>query len=151
MGVGGHTHPHPHPHPNPNMMANMGGGQGFPAGMGQQHPMGMNAGPMGSSIPAAVQGLPAGAVPAGYYQPRMAAAAAAPEMNPYQQYMAALMQQQQQQQQQMMMNSMGYLPPPPMGYGYGRAPYMMPPPPHQRGEHYSNMFSDENPNSCSLM
>lgn len=80
-----------------------------------------------------------------------------------QQQMALLQQQQHQQQQMMMMNgghgggggAGGY---PQMGYGYGRPPmgsypmqtaYAMPPQP-PAGEPY-NYFSDEDPNSCSVM
>ena len=68
-----------------------------------------------------------------------------------------------QQQQQMMMNGHahhgggGGAPPagfPPMGYGYGRPPmpYPMayPMQPHPHADPY-NYFSDENPNSCSVM
>ncbi|EHA8591541.1 heavy metal-associated isoprenylated plant protein 32 [Cocos nucifera] len=130
---------------SPNMM-----GQGF---------QGMHLGQMGNLQPAptsnlenipagaAVQGLPADAVPPGYFQggmvaPEMIAAAA----NPYQQhYMAAMMQQ-----QRMMMNGQGggtaY---PPPGYGYGMPLCTPMAPPH--GESYTNFFSDENPNSCSIM
>ncbi|XP_010907378.1 uncharacterized protein [Elaeis guineensis] len=128
--------------------------------MGQGLIQGMHLGRMGNMQPApvsnlgnipagaAVQGLPAGAVPPGYLQggmvaPEMIAAAA----NPYQQqYMAAMMQQ-----QRMMMNGHGggatY--PPPPAYGYGMPLYTPMAPPH--GESYTNFFSDENPNSCSIM
>lgn len=101
------------------------------------------------------RGFPAGGMPPGYFQPRTMP----PEMlmmaggNPYQQqqYLQALMQQQQQQQQQRMMMSGAERPafsPAQLGYGYGRSVYVPQPYPHELP--YS-MFSDENPNSCSVM
>lgn len=51
----------------------------------------------------------------------------------------------QQLHQRMMMNGPDR---PAMGYGYGRPAYMAPPHPH--GEPYT-MFSDENPNGCSIV
>ncbi|URD80389.1 heavy metal-associated domain containing protein [Musa troglodytarum] len=54
---------------------------------------------------------------------------------------------QQQQRMMMMMNGQDTV-----GYGYGHTGYVPPPPPPPpREESYSNMFSDENPNSCSVM
>ena len=136
---------------HPNMM-----GQGF-QGMDLGQMGNMHRAPMGhmGNIPAgaAVQGLPAGAVPPGYFQGGMVAA---PEMiaaaNPYQQqqqqqYMAALMQQQRMMMKGQAGAAAAY--PPAMAYGYGRPAYMPMPPPH--GDSYTNFFSDENPNSCSIM
>ncbi|CAD5196805.1 unnamed protein product [Musa acuminata subsp. malaccensis] len=51
----------------------------------------------------------------------------------------------QQLHQRMMMNGPDR---PALGYGYGRPAYMAPPHPH--GEPYT-MFSDENPNGCSIV
>jgi len=57
------------------------------------------------------------------------------------------------QQQQQVNGPGGY---PAMGYGYGRPAMQYPPPPYyyhpmpQRHPH-DNMFSDENPNSCTVM
>ncbi|KAK8947371.1 hypothetical protein KSP39_PZI007394 [Platanthera zijinensis] len=132
---------------------------------------GMNVGQMGLMPPSghpsvAVQGLPAGMAPQGYYPgggmpamtPEMMASAAAATGggpgNPYQQqYMAALMQQQQQQQQQrmMMMNSQDRGYPPMMGYPRPPPPAMYVPQAQPYGEPYTNYFSDENANSCSIM
>ncbi|CAL9782039.1 unnamed protein product [Musa acuminata subsp. burmannicoides] len=50
---------------------------------------------------------------------------------------------QQQQRMMTMMNGQDSV-----GYAYGHTGYVPPPP---REESYSNMFSDENPNSCSVM
>ncbi|KAH0460981.1 hypothetical protein IEQ34_008556 [Dendrobium chrysotoxum] len=137
-----------------------GGPMGLPAGF----PVGMNAGQMGFIPPmgqaaGAVQGLPPGMAPQGYFpaggmpamSPEMMAAAAASggAVNPYQQqYMAAMMQQ----QQRMMMNGQDRGYPPMMGYPRPPPPpamYMAQPPPY--GEPYTNYFSDENANSCSIM
>ncbi|CAD6247428.1 unnamed protein product [Miscanthus lutarioriparius] len=112
----------------------------------------------GAGASGAVQGMPApgfyhggGGMPSGAEMLQAAAAAGNPMAS------MALMQQ----QQQMMMNghghhhghdSAGY---PSMGYGYGRPPMHYPmgypmPPPHSHSGDY-NIFSDENPNSCSVM
>ncbi|MQL76241.1 hypothetical protein Taro_008616 [Colocasia esculenta] len=115
------------------MMAQMAANMNMPMG---------GAGQMRHVPAAAVQGLPAGGPPPGYYP----GGAITPEMiataNPYQQqYIAAMMQQ-----QRMMMNGqdrgfqpMAYArPPPTIGY--------MPPAPE-----YTHFFSDENTNSCTVM
>lgn len=112
------------------------GGGGLP--MGQPHMMGQLGnmqGLMGSGPPP--QGLPtAGGYSHGGSLPHDMLPAGA---NPYQQqYLQALMQQ--QQQQRMMMNGQF----PPMSYGYGQPAYMPQPQPY-------TMFSDENPDSCSVM
>ncbi|RZS27577.1 hypothetical protein BHM03_00061081, partial [Ensete ventricosum] len=38
-----------------------------------------------------------------------------------------------------------------VGYGYGHAEYVPPPPPPQEVSYSTTMFSDENPNNCSVM
>ncbi|KAG6477347.1 heavy metal-associated isoprenylated plant protein 32-like [Zingiber officinale] len=100
-------------------------------------------------------GFPAGAMPPGYFQP----GTMPPEMmmaggNPYQQqqYLQALMQQQQQQQRMMMMGGAERpaFSPAQLGYGYGRPVYVPQMQPYPQEVPY-NMFSDENPNSCSVM
>nr|XP_029118396.1 heavy metal-associated isoprenylated plant protein 32 [Elaeis guineensis] len=87
--------------------------------------------------------IPAGAVPAGYFHGGMAAPEmSAPSTNPYrQQYMAVMMDQ----QRMMMSGQTGGAanPPPPNGYGTPYAPRYV--------DHYTNMFSDENPNACSII
>ncbi|CAL9209212.1 unnamed protein product [Musa hybrid cultivar] len=67
----------------------------------------------------------------GVMSPEMAAGG-----NPYHHH-------QQQQRMMTMMNGQDSV-----GYAYGHTGYVPPPP---REESYSNMFSDENPNSCSVM
>ncbi|KAG0498865.1 hypothetical protein HPP92_003165 [Vanilla planifolia] len=165
-GGGGKKGGGKHEPPGP---AHCGGAPNLPPG---SFPGGMNAGQMGpmaqkGNMPTAVQGLPlpAGAAPPGYF-PGSGMPALNPDMmaagNPYQQqYVAAMMQQQQQQQQQqqlqqlqqqrmmMMMNGQDRGYPPMMGYPHPPAMYMPPPPP--AGEPYTNYFSDENANSCSIM
>ncbi|CAL9152675.1 heavy metal-associated isoprenylated plant protein 33-like isoform X2 [Musa acuminata AAA Group] len=126
-----------------------GGGGGLPMGQpNMMGPMGHTQTAMGhmGSFPA-VQGRPVGdGAPPGYFQGGMVP----PEMmmagaNPYQQqYLQALMQQ----QRMMMMNGQDRPAFPPMGYGYGRPVYVPPPPPP--GEPCT-IFSDENPNGCSVM
>ncbi|CAL9775158.1 unnamed protein product, partial [Musa acuminata subsp. burmannicoides] len=126
-----------------------GGGGGLPMGQpNMMGPMGHTQTAMGhmGSFPA-VQGRPVGdGAPPGYFQGGMVP----PEMmmagaNPYQQqYLQALMQQ----QRMMMMNGQDRHAFPPMGYGYGRPVYVPPPPPP--GEPCT-IFSDENPNGCSVM
>ncbi|KAK1256545.1 hypothetical protein QJS04_geneDACA024814 [Acorus gramineus] len=114
-----------------------GGGGGNNGGGGKSVNAMMFVG--GGNGPMGHQGLPATMNP-GYFQ----GAIGAPEMmpvaaNPYQQYLASMMMNQQRQMgnneqfQQMM-----YARPPPTVYN-------MPPPP------YAHFFSDENPNSCSIM
>ncbi|GLT38313.1 hypothetical protein SLA2020_125700 [Shorea laevis] len=92
---------------------------------------------------AAVQGLPAGAAMNGgaYYQGMGA-------MNPYtqQQYMAMLMNNQHRPIGNDMYQSMMYARPYPYA-NYGPPP--MPPP--VPAEPYAHYFSDENPESCSIM
>ncbi|XP_074559930.1 uncharacterized protein LOC141815975 [Curcuma longa] len=99
------------------------------------------------------KGFPASSMPPDYFQPGMMP----PEMmmmaggNPYQQqqYLQALMQQQQQQQRMMMSGAeRPAFSSAQLGYGYGRPVYVPQPYPHEVP--YS-MFSDENPNSCSVM
>ncbi|XP_039114904.1 heavy metal-associated isoprenylated plant protein 32-like [Dioscorea cayenensis subsp. rotundata] len=145
---------------NNNNGGKKGGGNNGGGGGGNQHPNMMMMNQMGNhhlGAAAAVQGLPANAVPPGYLQGGMLGGAP-PEViaaaNPYQQqqYMAAIMQQR-------MMNggAGGYDPRmyPPMSYGRPMPPppgmaYMGPPPPPP-GEPYTHFFSDENTNSCSIM
>ncbi|RRT46779.1 hypothetical protein B296_00045077 [Ensete ventricosum] len=123
-----------------------GGGSNGMRGVGQLNMMGQ----MGH-IPA-VQRLSAGGRIPGYFQ----GGNVPPEMmmvgtNPYHHH-----QQQQQQRMMMMMMMNGqdraaFPPPVGYGYGYGRPVYMLPPPPtHPQAEPFT-MFSDENPNSCSVM
>ncbi|XP_073009830.1 uncharacterized protein [Typha latifolia] len=110
------------------------------SGMGQMGNMHVPIGQMGN-FPAAAT---AQSMVPRYYQGGMVAA---PEMvaatNPYQQqqYLAAMIQR-----QRMMMNS-GHGGPAfhPMAYGYGQPPH------YENREPYTNMFCDENPNSCSIM
>ncbi|URD81166.1 heavy metal-associated domain containing protein [Musa troglodytarum] len=93
---------------------------------------------VGGGLPMSNMQTPMGLVGSfpGYFQggtmppPEMMAGA-----NPYQ----------QQLRQRMMMNGPDR---PALGYGYGRPAYMAPPHPH--GEPYS-MFSDEDPNGCSIV
>ncbi|KAK1294681.1 hypothetical protein QJS10_CPA16g01370 [Acorus calamus] len=123
----------------PTLNSNGGGGGNNGGGGKSVNAMtfgGGGNGPMGH------QGLPATMNP-GYFQGAIGAPemmpAAAVAANPYQQYLASMMMNQQRQMgnneqfQQMM-----YARPPPMVYN-------MPPPP------YAHFFSDENPNSCSIM
>ncbi|XP_074562771.1 uncharacterized protein LOC141819339 [Curcuma longa] len=102
-------------------------------------------------------GFPLGGMPLGYFQP----GTMPPEMmmangnHPYyqQQYLQALMQQQQQQRMMMAAVDRPAFPPVQLshGYGYSRPVYIPQPPQlHPHGEPYL-MFSDENPNSCSVM
>ncbi|PKA62285.1 Heavy metal-associated isoprenylated plant protein 26 [Apostasia shenzhenica] len=138
---------------------------GRPAGFppGGINPSQLGPMPQMGNMPPAVQGLAAGMAPPGYFAgtgagmpavtPEMMAAAAAGGGggggNPYQQqYLAALMQQ---QQRMMMMNGQDRGYPPMMAYPRPPAPppAMYMPPAH--GEPYTNYFSDENANSCSIM
>ncbi|XP_042457821.1 heavy metal-associated isoprenylated plant protein 32-like isoform X1 [Zingiber officinale] len=110
-----------------------------------------------------IGGFPLGGMPLGYFQP----GSMPPDMmmmasgnHPYyhQQYMQALLQLQQQQQQRMMMMMTAVdrptFPPAQLSHGYGYSrPVYTPQPPQQLHPHVEPylMFSDENPNSCSVM
>ncbi|WOL16184.1 neurogenic protein mastermind-like [Canna indica] len=137
---GGHGNAH---NGNPSHGGNKGGGSndgvvgGLP--MGQPNMMGQ----LGNMNPSMGLGGP----PPGYFQGGSEMMAGA---NPYQQqYLQALMQH--QQQQRVMMNGHDRPAfPPMMGYGYGQPTAHMPPPPGPGPGPYT-IFSDENPNSCSIM
>ncbi|KAJ6841954.1 heavy metal-associated isoprenylated plant protein 32-like [Iris pallida] len=108
--------------------------------MGGQGMQGTNTGTMGAPVGHPMN-LSAGGMPPGYYQGGMAAAQ---QQQQQQQYMAAM-------QQRMMMNGpMHYGQQPMMGYSQPMG--QMPPPPPAYGEPaYAHYFSDENPNSCTVM
>ncbi|RCV40631.1 hypothetical protein SETIT_9G070800v2 [Setaria italica] len=161
----------PPPPPQPGMMMrppNMMGGAGFP-GMGQTGGRPMGGMPMGhpqnggvgmqpaGGGSATVHGMTAGGtMPGAGLYPGGAGVSVGGGMAPAPEMMqAAWNNPVAQQQPHMMMNGdgnhvhggAGY---PPMGYGYGYGygrPPMYHPPPHPN----DNMFSDENPNSCSVM
>ncbi|CAL9108096.1 unnamed protein product, partial [Musa textilis] len=133
---------------NPPQGGKKGGGGGSNDGVGRVGQLNM-MGQMGH-IPAVRRPSAGGGTP-GYFQggnvpPEMMMAGA----NPYHHH------QQQQQRMMMIMNGQDRAAfPPPVGYGYGygygRPVYMLPPPPtHPQAEPYT-LFSDENPNSCSVM
>ncbi|XP_042439586.1 heavy metal-associated isoprenylated plant protein 32-like isoform X1 [Zingiber officinale] len=139
---GGNINSNSHAH-NGGPSSNKGGGSNKDKGgglpIGQPHMMGQFGNmqpPMGLMGSNNAQGPPAGA-----YLPSETMAGGA---NPYQQqYLQALMQQ--QQQQRMMMNGLDRPAFQPMGYGYGPQPMYAPQP------HPYTVFSDENPNGCSIM
>ncbi|CAD5163612.1 unnamed protein product [Musa acuminata subsp. malaccensis] len=132
---------------NPPQGGKKGGGGGSNDGVGgdgQLNMMGQMA-----HIPAVRRPSAGGGMP-GYFQggnvpPEMMMAGT----NPY--------HQQQQQRMMMMMMLMNgqdraaFPPPVGYGYGYGRPVYALPPPPTQPQAEPYTMFSDENPNSCSVM
>ncbi|XP_042435334.1 heavy metal-associated isoprenylated plant protein 32-like isoform X1 [Zingiber officinale] len=139
---GGNINSNSHAH-NGGPSSNKGGGNNNAKGgglpIGQPHMMGQFGNmqpPMGLMGSNNAQGPPAGA----YIPPETMAGG----VNPYQQqYLQALMQQ--QQQQRMMMNGLDRPAFQPMGYGYGPQLMYAPQP------HPYTVFSDENPNGCSIM
>uniref|UniRef100_A0A0A8XUE4 HMA domain-containing protein n=1 Tax=Arundo donax TaxID=35708 RepID=A0A0A8XUE4_ARUDO len=138
-------------------MAMSGGSMNMPLGHPHMGIMQQGGGGGGMAAAGFYQGGGSGSMPAGTELLQAAAAVGNPMAQ--QQYMALV----QQQQMMMMMNGHGHghghrghggAGYPPMDYGYGRPAMHYPMgyamPPHPGAEPY-NVFSDENPNSCSVM
>lgn len=140
------------PHGMPNMMAMNGGGNvGQHMGNMPISQMGhMSNLPMGQmSNLAAVQGLPASAMPGG--GPGYGGTEHMQGNPYYQQQLAAMMMNQQRANGNERFQPMMYArPPPAVNYMPPYPPYPYPPPPGERADQYA-MFSDENTSSCSVM